>query len=579
MRFTRFGLNGLRNDATRVLIIIGATAVVLYLVVVPMFFLLYGSVFDGRPGGKGELTIGTYIDVLTDPGTYGLLANSAIYALVSSVLSVVFGVVIAVLLQRTDVGLKGLFLALALVPLILPTVLTTIGWIFLLDSNIGLFNSMVSWIPGLEGGIFNAYSFPGMIWIKALLDVPLVVIWLWPAFRSMDPSLEEAAGVCGASPIRAIMTITIPLVRPALLASFIVSVIASLEDVAVPLLVGLPARVNVFASEIYIAAARTPSDIHRASVYGVILLVITLLLLMLYRRLLGASERYVTVRGKGYRPAMIRLRAWRAPVTALLGGGMFVLFVLPLLMLVWISLMPYSQAFSFRAIGQITFDTYVALPRTPGTVSGLINSAWLGVVTAVLVMALALIIGWIVVRSKSRASRLLDMTSFAPIAIPGLVLAIALIWLYTAYPSSVPIYGTMIMLIIAYVTLFIPFGVRITFAGFTQLHTDLEEAGAMSGSTWWQTMRQITLPILLPMLLVGAVYIFLRTFRELPASLMLHPVGSELYSVTAFQLWQAGMSKETAAYGVVAVILMGTTVVVLESLSRRKGKTSITDLG
>src|SRR5690606_14807796 len=112
-----------------------------------------------------------------------------------SIIAVVIGVVVAVLLQRTDVGMKGLFLALALVPLILPTVLTTIGWIFLLDSRIGLFNTMLSGIPGLEGGIFNVYSFPGMIWIKALLDVPLVVIWLWPAFRSMDPSLEEAAGV------------------------------------------------------------------------------------------------------------------------------------------------------------------------------------------------------------------------------------------------------------------------------------------------------------------------------------------------------------------------------------------------
>lgn len=577
MRSTRFGLRGVRNDVVRSLIIVGATAVVLYLVVVPMFFLLYGSVFDGRPGGRGEVTFGTYLDVVTDPDTYGLLANSAIYAVASSVLSVTFGVIIAVLLQRTDVGLKGFFLSLALVPLVLPTVLTTIGWILLLDTNIGLFNAIVSWIPGLESGIFNAYSFPAMIWIKALLDVPLVVIWLWPAFRSMDPSLEEAAGVCGASPFRAVMTITIPLVRPALLASFIVSVIASLEDVAVPLLVGLPARVDVFASEIYVAAARTPSDIHRASVYGVILLIITLLLLMLYRRLLGASERYVTVRGKGYRPALIRLRAWRIPMTAILASAMFVLFVLPLLMLVWISLMPFSQAFSFDAFGLITLDTYRRLPSTPGTVSGLFNSAWLGVVTAILVMALSLIIGWIVVRSRSKASRLLDLVSFAPIAIPGLVLAIALIWLYTSYPSSFRIYGTTTMLVIAYVTLFIPFGVRIAFAGFTQLHTDLEEASSISGSTWWQTMRQITLPILAPTLLVGAVYIFLRTFRELPASLMLHPIGVELYSVTAFELWQAGMSKETAAYGVVAVVLMGTTIVVLEWAGRRR-RVSLTEI-
>lgn len=574
-----FGLRGMRNDTARTLIIVGATAILLYLVVVPMFFLLYGSIFKGRPGRSGNLTFETYLKVLGNPDTYSLLLNSSIYAIASSVLSVIFGVVIAVLLQRTDVRMKGLFLALALVPLVLPTVLTTIGWIFLLDSNMGLFNTVFSGITGAQGSIFNAYSFPGMIWIKALLDIPLVVIWLWPAFRSMDPSLEEAAGVCGASPLKAVLTISIPLVRPALLASFIVSVIASLEDVAVPLLVGLPARVNVFASEIYVAATRAPADIHRASVYGVFLLVITLLLLMLYRRLLGASERYVTVRGKGYRPALIRLRAWRIPVTSMLFVGMFTLFALPLLMLVWISIMPYSQAFSFEALGQATFENYLKLPSVPGAMSGLANSAWLGVVTAALVMALALVIGWIVVRSKSRAARFVDMVSFMPIAVPGLVLAIALIWLYTAYPSSVRIYGTVAMLIIAYVTLLIPFGVRITFAGFTQLSTDLEEAGAMSGSTWWQTIRQITLPLLSSTLLVGAIYIFLRTFRELPASLMLHPIGTELYSVTAFQLWQAGMSKEVSAYGVVAVLLMGSFVMAFEAYARRQGRLSLTDVG
>jgi iron(III) transport system permease protein len=553
------------SDVARTVVIVATTVLVFYLVLVPLFFLLFGSVWTGRPGQDGTLSLAVYARIITDVHSYELLGISVAYGLAATVLSFVLGVGMAWLVQRTDIPAKPLFIFLVLIPLFVPSLLFTIGWILLLDPTIGILNSLLRTVFGFETGPLDLFTFPGMVWVKGIDGVPLVMLWMWPAFAAMDPSLEEAGAVAGARPRRVLGTLTLPLMRPALLAAFIIAFVSTLEDLSVPALIGLQDRIFVFASEIWLAAARSPTDVHTASAYAVILLGITVALVALYRRLTLHHERYVVVRGRGYQPSVMKLGRSRSPLAAAIAVFLFVVIVLPLILLLWMSVQPFTRLPSFEALGTLTTRPYEEFITNPLLIEGLRNSVVLGVATAAVVMLLAVVIGWIVVRTRSRFAYAIDLISFTPIAIPGLVVGLSLMWLYLTIQPSMPIaiYATLWILLIAYVTRLIPFGVRLAYAGFAQIHPELEEVAATSGASWTKSMRTVSIPLLMPTIVVGMIYIFVRAFGEIPSSLLLFSFGNRTYSVVAFNMWIEGKVQETAAYGVVAVAIMSVVAFML----------------
>jgi iron(III) transport system permease protein len=430
-------------------------------------------------------------------------------------------------------------------------------------------NTFLQDIFGFQTGPLDLFSFGGMIWVKGIDGVPLVALWLWPAFAAMDPGLEEAGAAAGARPSRVLRTLTLPLMRPALLAAFVIAFVSTLEDLSVPALIGLPDRILVFASEIWLATARSPTDIHAASAYATVLLGITIVLVVLYRRLTLHYERYVVVRGRGYTPSLMKLGGMRWPTALMLGLFLFATVILPLLLLLWMSLQPFTRIPSVEALQTLTLKNYGELFTNPLLIEGLRNSIVLGVATAIVVMALALVIGWIVVRARSRLGYVVDLISFAPIAIPGLVVGIALMWLYLSLRLPIAIYGTLLILLIAYVTRLLPFGVRLAYAGFAQVHPELEEVAATSGSPWGRTMRKISFPLLAPTVVVGMIYVFVRAFGEIPSSLLLFSFGNRTYSVVAFNMWFEGKVQATAAYGVIAVAVMLIVAILLYAFGER----------
>jgi iron(III) transport system permease protein len=407
----------------------GTSLLLLYLVAVPLLFLLYGSLSTGLPGQAGTLSVQKYVDVLSDPRNYRIMTTSVVYAAGSSIISFVIGAAIAWLVLRTNLPAKGLFVFITLFPLFMPTVLISMGWILLLDANVGMVNRMAQAALGVTFAPFDVHSLLGMIWVRGVMDVPLIFLWLWPAFEAMDPSLEEAAAMSRAGPLRVLRTITLPLVLPALAAAFLISFVASIEDVTVPIFIGLPAGVNVFASEIYLASTRVPSDIHAASVYAVILLLITLLLTIWYRRITYHTERYVIVRGRGYRPSLTPLGRWRGPLAAALALALTFIVGLPIFVLLWTSLSRYLQVPSIEGLRNLSFRWYEALLVDPMVLRGFVNSTVLGIGTGVAVMLLAVIVGWIVVRSRGRVRDPLDVLAVLPIALPGLGSGRGLLWL------------------------------------------------------------------------------------------------------------------------------------------------------
>jgi iron(III) transport system permease protein len=555
------------SDRWRTATLVLIAALLVYLVVVPLCFLVYGSLVTGAPGQPGTLSLAKYAEVLAAPRSYRLLAVSCAYAVGASLVAFVIGGTAVWLVQRTDLPGKGLFTFLTLFPLFMPPVLTTVAWALLLDPNMGVLNRVAGGL-GASGPVFDVNTLLGMIWVGGVLDVPLVFLWLWPAFLAMDPGLEEAAAMCRARPATVLGTITLPLLLPALAATFLINFVLAIEDVTVPIVIGLPAGINVFATEIFLAYTRVPTDVHTASVYAVVLLAITVALTVLYRRLTARSERYAVVRGRGYRPSVTRLGRARWPSAAGLALVLVAIVGLPLFVLLWTSLSPYLQAPSVAGLRRLSGQWYRALLEDPMVIRGFVNTAVLGLGTAVVVALLSVVVGWTVVRSRSRWRSVLDLLAFTPIAIPGLVVGLSLMWLYLTVP--VPVYGTMWILGIAFVTRFVPYGVRLAYAGFSQLHAELEEAAYVAGSGWARTMRTISLPLLGPTLTVGGIYTILRSFRELGSSLLLASFENEPYSVVAYHIWMAGEPGKTAAYGIVAIAVMTAMVMGVQRLAGRR---------
>lgn len=545
-----------------------SVAILLFLVVVPVAFLLYGSVVSVAPGQEGQLSFGKYVEVLTEGRTYRILGNSVIYAVGSTLVSFVLGTVLVWFVQRTDIPGKAGLGFLALFPIFMPVVLEVVGWKLLLDPDSGVINSLlVSW--GLSWLVLDINTLYGMILVAGLIHMPLVYLWMWPALRAMDPSLEEAAAMSRSRPLRVLRTVTFPVLLPALGATFLINLVLAMEDIIIPAVIGLPAGISVLSTEIFLAYTNVPVDVQAASVYGVLLLGITVALMLFYRRLTSQEQRYAVVRGRGYRPTVTKLGRARWPFAGALYLVMGLVVGLPVLVLVWTSLSPYLRAPSVDGFRDLTLTWYQALTTDALAIRGLVNTTILGIVAAVCVMLLALVIGWLVIHGKGKGITLLDLLAFSPIAIPGLVLGLSLLWLYASLP--LPIYGTLVVLGIAFVTRFIPYGVRLTYSALKQLHKELEEAAYVAGSGWGKTLRTITLPLLTPTLVVTGIYTMLRVFQEVGASLLLATYGTEPYSVVAYNLWEAGETGKTAAYGVVAIVIVSVMVIFAERITRRHG--------
>lgn len=532
----------------------------IYLVGVPLVLLFYGSAATGVPGEAGALSLSRYYEVLSDPDTYRLLGRSVVYALGVAAVALPLGGVTAWLVQRTNLPGKGIFVFLALCPAFMPPVLIALGRILLLDGNIGLVSRFLQSMLGADEPLLQVHSLYGMIWIGGVLDMPLAFLWLWPAFAAMDPALEEAGAMAGGRPWRVLRKVTLPLIWPAIAGAFLISFVLAIEDVTVPILVGLPGQVHVFATDIYLAHAQETPDTARASAQGVILLLVTIGFVWLYRHLTRKSERYAIVRGRGYRPSEVSLGVWRLPVFALMCAVFGFVVLLPLVILLWTSLSPYLQAPTLDGLTNLSLYWYRSLIDDPMAIRGLVNSALSGFGAAVVVMGLSVIVGWAVIRSKNRIWGFLDVLAFLPVAIPGLVVGLGLIWLYV--PVALPIYGTLVIIWLAYITKFIPYGARLIYAGLRQLHPELEEAAHVSGASWGKTLRRIILPLLAPTLAAGILYSTMRAFRELPASLLLVSYGNETYSVIAYEMWSAGDPGRTAAYGMVVIVVMTTIVAI-----------------
>ncbi len=480
-------------------------AVVAWLGVVPLGFLLWHAFFR-----DGTLTVALFRRAY---GAYGLdtmLANSLWFAGGTTALAVIAGTVLAFLVARTDMPARTLVFGATLVPLVIPGVLYAIAWIFLASPRSGALNQALG-----HAGIdpINIFGVWGMVLVEGFHLTPLVFLVMLAGFRSVDQSLEETAMVAGASLPTVFRRITLRLVAPALSAAVLLVGVRAIEAFEVPALVGIPGGVWVFTSRIWRSLSRYPFDLGEAAAYSLPLLVLTAVGLFLHGRLDRDPRRFQSITGKGFRPTPIALGAWRWPALAACFAYTLVTVLLPLLILVYASTQRLYAPPSRHGFASMTLDNYRDVLGSEKTLHAFLNSLVLGVGTATAVMLLTAVGSWVLTRTKTRGRRLVDGLAFLPIAVPGIVLGVALLYVYLRLP--VGIYGTLWILFVAYCTRFMPYGTRYASVSMAQIGAELEESARASGARWWQTFRRVLLPLALPGLVAGWMTILILSLREL----------------------------------------------------------------
>jgi len=547
--------------------------VLIYQVLLPFLLIIWTSLKVAHPGDPEFLelsfTTANYFRAFAIREFWEASLNTFYFASVSTLFSFVLGTFLAWTVVRTNMPLAQLIGMITLGRIIIPGVIITISWILLSSPSIGILNYFITETTGVRR-FLNIYSFWGMVWVQSLEMAPLAYLLMSAAFQSTDPRLEEASAIAGAGAWSTFYRVSLPLILPATAASALLLFIQTVESFEVPLLLGGRARVPVYTTEVYFNTARTPTDWGLASTYSMMLLVLSMALLIVYFRLVRHTERYQTITGKDFKPRRIDLGGWRYLTCALSLLLVFLITGLPFIMMLYASLMPRFQPPTLEALRDVTLVNYRSLLADWNySVRPLWNSTLLGVGSASVVMLLVAAISYFVNKSRIRSRKILDFLGFAPIALPSVVLGTAFLWFYLLVP--LPVIGSLSIIGLAYITRYMPYALRFVSTSMVQIHTELEEAAAVAGGTWWKNLYRIYLPLLRPGLMAGWFWVMVHAYRELTIALMLARSRNRTAAVIIFDLWSNGSFPQLSAFGVLMFVILIVLVSVGQTVSKRFG--------
>jgi iron(III) transport system permease protein len=557
-----------RFDVATVVMVL-VSVITAYLVLPPLYSVIQTSLFTTKLTGEiDQFTLRYYEDLLRELQIIGPFLNTFYFSIGSALCATALGGSIAWIVVRTDSPLRGLGYFTAFASFGTPFILYTIGWLLLLGKA-GPINYWLKALFQQTAPVINVYSMFGMILIESLLWSPFVFLMLAAAFRSMDPSLEEASSVCGARVWQTMRRISLRLMLPAFFSVMLLIFIRTFESFEIPALVGLPGDLRVLTTSIYLDAQKLPPRYGSAGAFSVLLMVVVALTLYCYFRITREGDRFHTVTGKGYRPTLIHLGRWRYLAGSALVLYSMILLVLPFLIILWASFLPFYMQPSMEGLAKFTLKNYVTAIHFPKLTDSIKNSVLLGLGSASFVMVLTLLASWLLVRTKIRGRWLLDLLTTLPLLFPGIVMGLAILRFYLFVP--IPVYGTLWILLIAFITRYIPYGIRYTHSGLLQLHKELEEASYVSGASWFSSMRRIVLPLITPSFLGGWIFIFLLSAKELSMSVLLVSPQTPVVSVAIFELWENAQVGELAAFGVIWTVILVTVAIFYYIFARRYG--------
>jgi iron(III) transport system permease protein len=535
--------------------------VVFWIAILPLIYTVDAAFYrETRVGLAPDRSLTAVLNVYATTEYWGYLASALVLAAIVTALSLVVGVVMALLVARTDIPLKGTFDLLIIMPLFLSPFTGMIAWIALGSEKTGFINGSILALfrtLGIElAPLINVWSFSGAVWVMFLFFCPFVYLFTIGNLRGMDSSLEEAARTTGATVMRTLWHITLPMSLPAVLAAGLLVFVLSAEMYTIPGIIGSNAGFTTLPWKIYEDSTVFPVRRAHAAAAGTLLLWVTILGIWLQRRITRQSERFVTVTGKGFRGRPLRLGAWKPAALAVIVVYVLSADVLPFGALLLSSMMKYSAPTINAEI--FTLKHYHEILTNQSFRDALWNTLILALLSGAACVLIGFLITFMELRRPSVATRLLAFLGVLPVAVPGLVYGIGLLWVYL----QTPLYGTIWILLLAFVAKFLPYGIVVSRSGVLQIHPELDQSARICGATALTSLRKIMVPLIKPTLIAILFFVMLQSIKELSASVLLYSQRSQVLSVLTWHYMDAGEYQFAAAIGIVQTILMIALVVV-----------------
>ncbi len=539
-----------------------------FLVLYPISMLIYGSFWSAsRITSPGYLTINNFINVLKSPRVISAILNTFWVTLGTTAISVIIGVPLAWLVARTNMPGRSRVRTVTLLPFFTSSLLVGVSWALLLSPEIGLLNNLFSAI-GLPR--FNIFSIGGLIWATGLYHVPYMFLFAYPAFQSIDSSLEESSQILGANVFTTFRKITFPLIAPSIVSGAILVAVSSIGLFGIVAILGTPKGIFMLTNFIQRQVAAFPVKHNVAAAASMLLLVGTLVFIAIQRRFVAKeNKRFVTVSGKVPRARTVDLGKWRWPAAGAYGLFILIGVLLPYFTLIIVSLSDFwSGSISLKALTtgnyyDLFFGTYATLVRNAFS-----NSMLLGIGAASLSVTICLIIAWVINRGSGWFKVIAEFLAMTPVAVPGIVFGVAFLWAWIRFP--IQIYGTLWILIIAYVTRTIPHCTRVLGSNIIQISRDLEESARAVGASWIRILKDIVFPLLKPGLLAAWAFVFILSIKELNTSILLVTPKTNVIATLIYDIYQEGFYVRLSALVVIESMMIIVTLAVFEYILKGK---------
>lgn len=536
----------------------GLTLLILILLIFyPVSMLIYGSF------GGAELSIRYYVKCLTSSYYLKVIGVTIAAGIASTIIASIVGITSGWIVGRTNTPFRTAFETLFLVPFFISPLIGAIGWTLICAPEVGLMNLFSKAVFGTE--MINIYNFWGMVWVMGLYCAPYMFLYVSSPLKSMDGALEEASLTAGAGSLETALRITLPAIMPSLLSGMLVSFAHACSMFAVPAVIGRPYGIYVLTTAIYNIILVPPLDLGTGAAVSIVFLTLVIFpTLYVQSRILG-RRKFATVTGRGFRPHLIDL-----------GKGKYVTFAicllivlatgLPVLALVVQSFQPYlATDLSKMSLGAFLSNFRYILIDHDVIVRSIRNSLFIGTTSSTLCALLTVVISYVIVKTRMPGRKIFEYLAMIPIAISAVAFAIALLWAWMKAPY---LYGTIWIILLAMVTIHIPYGVRSASSALHQLHEELEEGSRLCGASWLYTMRKVVLPLIKPGFIAGWTIMFVLIIKEISCSIFLYTYGTETMHIELYSLWFEGCFNHACALALVELSVILCVVTIVKKLVR-----------
>jgi iron(III) transport system permease protein len=540
--------------------VLALATILAFLTIVPVITVIVGSLRPfGLPLSPGW-TVQHYVSIWSAPYTYTLLFNTLVFAVGSTIVALMISTLLAWLIERTDLPGAELFKGGLIIPMLTPPLLLGMGWVLLLNNRIGIIPNAWADLFG-QPLQFSLYSLGGMIFVQSLTAVPTAFLMLSPVVKNMDPSFEEAAYMSGATFSQTLRRVSLPFLIPPMMSVATLLLIVTMLAFDVPAVIGMPANINVMSSEVFnlMNPASGVPAFGKAAALNASLFLPLMLALAFYYRVTRRLDQYATVTGKSFKATRVKLGRAKPFAVGFVVGYFLLAVVLPFLALLWMSLLPYFAGIEWEMFSRMSLAAYREVFSRPQVWHASLNSTIVAATAGVGVTVLSFLVAWTIVRSKVWWVWTLDVMAMIPLAIPYLMMGVALIFIALTL-RALPLYGTIWVIALGHIAIFLPIGVRMMQAAVIQIHKELEEAATVSGASRYALFRRVLVPLIKPSIYGLMVWLVVHSFREFSIAVMLRTNRNEVLSTVLYSYWETGSSPVAAA---IAVLLMLVLILVV----------------